>query len=73
MPLHRLPSAGIKVEPIAKRRDRARVLRTLAAELREAPTPIVCRTQDDCLVFDLRCIEESAEPALLAILDSLGA
>ena len=73
MPLHRLPSAAIKVEPVAKRRDRGKRLRALAGELRRATVPIVCRTRDDCLILDLRCIEEAVEPQLQATLDALGA
>jgi L-seryl-tRNA(Ser) seleniumtransferase len=72
MPLERLPSAAVRVQPLSARRQRSQALRAMATELRLAAIPVVCRTQDDCLIFDLRCIESAAEGTLIAQFENLA-
>ena len=73
MPLTRLPSCAVVIEPLGRRRERARQVRALAARLRQLAVPVIGRTQDDTLVLDLRCLEAHAEAELIAQLCSLAA
>jgi L-seryl-tRNA(Ser) seleniumtransferase len=60
LPVDRLPSAGLAIEPVA-RKGTGRALDELAAALRALPTPVIGRIAEDRLLLDLRCLENPAE------------
>jgi L-seryl-tRNA(Ser) seleniumtransferase len=60
LPLETLQSAGIAIEPVA-RKGAGRQLELLASAFRRLPLPVVGRIKDGALVLDLRCLED--EPA----------
>jgi L-seryl-tRNA(Ser) seleniumtransferase len=57
LPVDRLPSAGLAIEPVAKK-GAGRALDELAAALRALPIPVIGRVADDRLLLDLRCLED---------------
>jgi len=59
LPVDRLPSAGLALEPV-QRKGVGRALDGLAAVLRSLPLPVIGRIADDRLLLDLRCLEEPA-------------
>jgi L-seryl-tRNA(Ser) seleniumtransferase len=59
LPVDRLPSAGLAIEPAAKK-GAGHALDDLAAALRSLPLPVIGRIADDRLLLDLRCLEEPA-------------
>ena len=59
LPVDRLPSAGLAIEPAAKK-GAGRALDELAAALRALPLPVIGRIADDRLLLDLRCLEDPA-------------
>ncbi len=72
LPIDRLPSAGLALQPQAKQ-GRGRALAALAQALRALPQPVIGRVEDDCLLLDLRCLDDPAPlraqlPALRAAL-----
>lgn len=72
LPLASLPSAGLAIRP-SEKRGAGRALSTLSGRLRELPTPIIGRVENDALVLDLRCLEnEEAFRADLAALSIAG-
>jgi len=61
LPIDRLPSHGLAIEPVEPKRS-GRALEALAAALRALPLPVIGRIAADRLLLDLRCLED---PALL--------
>ncbi|HSW22737.1 MAG TPA: L-seryl-tRNA(Sec) selenium transferase [Burkholderiaceae bacterium] len=59
LPVDRLPSAGLAIEPAAKK-GAGRALDELAAALRALPLPVIGRITEDRLLLDLRCLEDPA-------------
>jgi len=57
LPVERLPSAGLAIKAVD---GRGRTLDALATALRGLPRPVIGRIQDDRLLLDLRCLEDSA-------------
>jgi L-seryl-tRNA(Ser) seleniumtransferase len=58
LPVDALPSAGIALEPRAKRKSTAAA--TLAGAFRALPVPVLGRVKDSALIFDLRCLDDEA-------------
>jgi L-seryl-tRNA(Ser) seleniumtransferase len=56
LPVERLPSAGLAIEPIDKKAA-GRALDELAAALRSLPLPTIGRINDGRLLLDMRCLE----------------
>jgi L-seryl-tRNA(Ser) seleniumtransferase len=66
LPLEAVPSAGLAIRPVAARGS-GRLLTAIASALRDLPTPVIGRIDDEALILDLRCLEdESAFTANLA-------
>ena len=59
LPVDRLPSAGLAVEPV-QRKGAGRALDDLTGALRSLPLPVVGRIADDRLLLDLRGLEDPA-------------
>ncbi|MCE4554504.1 L-seryl-tRNA(Sec) selenium transferase [Roseateles cellulosilyticus] len=59
LPVERLPSAGLAINPVD---GKGRTLEALAIALRGLPRPVIGRLNEQRLLLDLRCLEE---PALL--------
>ncbi|WP_284735581.1 L-seryl-tRNA(Sec) selenium transferase [Dongia deserti] len=59
LPLEIVPSAGIAIRPSASR-GQGRALAALGAALRDLPVPVIGRIADNCLMLDLRCLEDEA-------------
>lgn len=58
LPVDSLPSAGIALTPLTKRRGSA--LKALAARWRALDRPIIGRIAEDRLILDLRCLDDEA-------------
>lgn len=56
LPLHTLPSAGLRIRAL----ERASAIAQLSARLRSAERPIVGRIEDGALILDLRCLVDEA-------------
>jgi L-seryl-tRNA(Ser) seleniumtransferase len=69
LPVDRLPSAGLRITPVAVRRTGS-ALNELAAVLRELPEPVIGRISEDALQLDLRCLEDPS--AFVAQLPTLA-
>lgn len=69
LPVERLQSRGLRIEPLGGARGRGRRLAALEAAFRRLPTPVIGRIADDALLFDLRCLEQADVPAFV---DQLG-
>jgi L-seryl-tRNA(Ser) seleniumtransferase len=67
LPLSNIPSAGFAVRSLS----RAATLERLVAQLRDLPTPVIGRIEDDALKLDLRCLED--EKGFLSVLAELNA
>ncbi|MEO1767462.1 L-seryl-tRNA(Sec) selenium transferase [Thiobacter aerophilum] len=72
LPVERLESRGLRIEPLGGARGRGRRLAALEAAFRHLPTPVIGRIADDALLFDLRCLEREAVPAFLDQLTHLS-
>lgn len=59
LPVDRLPSHGLALDPV-ERKGAGRALDALAAALRALPLPVIGRIADDRLLLDLRCLEDPA-------------
>jgi len=59
LPIDRLPSHGLALEPL-ERKGAGRALDTLSRALRGLPLPVIGRIADDRLLLDLRCLEDPA-------------
>ena len=59
LPVDRLPSHGLALEPVERKRA-GRALDALANALRGLPLPVIGRIADDRLLLDLRCLEDPA-------------
>ena len=57
LPVERLPSFGLVIDPAA-RRGAGRALQTLAAALRALPVPVIGRIAEGRLLLDCRCLED---------------
>ena len=69
LPTRTIPSAGIAIQPLARRTGVS--VQTIAASFRRLPIPVVGRIQDDTFLLDVRCFDdESAFLKQLAKLDS---
>ena len=61
LPVDRLPSAGLALQPVGTAKKGAgTALDALATALRSLPLPVIGRIADDRLLLDLRCLEDSA-------------
>ncbi|MDR2991033.1 MAG: L-seryl-tRNA(Sec) selenium transferase [Burkholderiaceae bacterium] len=74
LPVERLPSCGLAIEP-AVQRGAGRALQALAAALRALPAPVIGRIAEGRLLLDCRCLEDPAAlsaqwPALRARLQA---
>jgi L-seryl-tRNA(Ser) seleniumtransferase len=74
LPVERLPSMGLVIEPAAPR-GAGRALQALAAALRALPVPVIGRIAEGRLLLDCRCLEEphaltAQLPALRTLLES---
>jgi L-seryl-tRNA(Ser) seleniumtransferase len=67
LPVDRLESWCLAVRP---KRPGGTALSRLAAAFRALPIPVIGRIEDECLKFDLRCLED--EPAFVAQLAQLA-
>ena len=65
LPVDRLPSAGLAIEPAAKK-NAGRALDELMRALRALPLPVIGRIAEDRLLLDLRCLEDPS-PLLLQL------
>ena len=73
LPAETVPSAGLAIRPKGTR-GAGRALNALAAALRKLPVPVIGRIEDQALVLDLRCLEDSdGFVANLAALDVTAA
>src|SRR5262249_9494223 len=57
LPMVTLPSAGLAIRPSVTR-GAGRLLKRLAAGLRNLDIPVVGRIEDQALVLDLRCLDD---------------
>jgi L-seryl-tRNA(Ser) seleniumtransferase len=59
LPIDRLPSHGLALEPL-ERKGSGRALDALSDALRALPLPVIGRIAEDRLLLDLRCLEDPA-------------
>jgi L-seryl-tRNA(Ser) seleniumtransferase len=59
LPVDRLPSAGLALQPALHQRV-GRALDELATVLRALPLPVIGRIAEDRLLLDVRCLEDTA-------------
>ncbi|MEI8305179.1 MAG: L-seryl-tRNA(Sec) selenium transferase [Burkholderiales bacterium] len=62
LPIDRLPSAGLAIEP-ASRQGVGRALDALSGAWRDLPRPVISRISEDRLLLDLRCLDGGTEEA----------
>ena len=63
LPVDRLPSAALRLQPGGAKRGAGRALEALAARLRALPLPVIGRVGDGALWLDLRCLDGAADEA----------
>jgi L-seryl-tRNA(Ser) seleniumtransferase len=63
LPTRTIPSAGVALQPLA-RRGTGGTLQQIASAFRRLPIPVIGRIQDDTLILDLRCLDD--EPSFVA-------
>ncbi|MRD48044.1 L-seryl-tRNA(Sec) selenium transferase [Caenimonas koreensis] len=69
LPVERLPSAGLSITPVLSgKRGVGTALDALAQALRGLPVPVIGRIADDCLLLDVRCLDDATQ-----VLQQLGA
>ncbi|MEK9679726.1 MAG: L-seryl-tRNA(Sec) selenium transferase [Rhodospirillaceae bacterium] len=68
LPVERLPSVALAIEPLTVSRGSA--LKKLASAFRGLPIPVIGRIQDDAFLLDLRCLVD--EDTFLGQLSGLG-
>ncbi len=56
LPVERLKSAAIAIDPVGKGKGSA--LKKLATAFRSLPVPVIGRVQDDAFLLDVRCLED---------------
>ena len=56
LPVERLKSASISIEPLGK--SKGRTLNMLASAFRSLPMPVIGRIQDNTLMLDVRCLDD---------------
>ena len=57
LPVDRLPSHAVRIQPAA-RRGAGRLLGRIAARLRRLPVPVIGRIADGALLLDMRCLDD---------------
>jgi L-seryl-tRNA(Ser) seleniumtransferase len=57
LPTRTIPSAGLAIRPVARRRT-GTTLQEIASAFRGLPIPVIGRIQDDEFILDLRCLED---------------
>jgi L-seryl-tRNA(Ser) seleniumtransferase len=62
LPIDRLASAGLAIEPVS-RQGVGRALEALSAAWRDLPRPVISRISEDRLLLDLRCLDGGTEEA----------
>jgi L-seryl-tRNA(Ser) seleniumtransferase len=60
LPVDRLPSAGLRIAPVAAKRSAGAPLQGLATALRALEQPVIGRITDGALWLDLRCLDDEA-------------
>ena len=60
LPTRRIPSAGLVIMPVDRKRGSGTALERIARAFRELPIPVIGRIQGDALIFDFRCLEDEA-------------
>lgn len=70
LPVERLDSFGVAMEPKSAK-GRGAKLNRLVAACRALPVPVIGRIQDNALILDLRCLDEEGE--FVAQIDQLPA
>jgi L-seryl-tRNA(Ser) seleniumtransferase len=60
LPTRTIASAGLAIRPALRKRGSGAMLERIARAFRELPVPVLGRTQDGALIFDLRCLEDEA-------------
>jgi L-seryl-tRNA(Ser) seleniumtransferase len=70
LPVDRLPSFALSIQPQAGIRHPGTAFNRLAAAFRRLPIPVLGRISDDRFLLDLRCLED--EKAFVDQLPQLG-
>ncbi|WP_200176507.1 L-seryl-tRNA(Sec) selenium transferase, partial [Ectothiorhodospira shaposhnikovii] len=61
LPVDRLPSQALVIQPTQRGRGAGTALRGLEQRLRDLPVPVIGRLHDGALWLDLRCLEDEAD------------
>jgi L-seryl-tRNA(Ser) seleniumtransferase len=70
LPVDLLPSAALRLTPLAQKKRQGTALKRLADAFRNLPRPVIGRVHDGALLFDLRCLDDEA--GFVAQLDRLA-
>jgi L-seryl-tRNA(Ser) seleniumtransferase len=60
LPLETLASAGLAIRTTG-RKGKGRALAQLSSALRALPVPVIGRVENDALILDLRCLEQTED------------